>query len=97
MTLIDATASHDEADLIETLVLPLPIRVLTGMLGVPGEDRRTEHELTSMVCLLPITGHEATVTLIGTLVTHPEQLARSRPDETEEFELAGVNIPANPS
>jgi cytochrome P450 len=45
-------------------------------------DRLTEDELTSMVVLLLIAGHETTVNLIGNgmhaLLTHPEQFARLR-------------------
>jgi cytochrome P450 len=44
-----------------------------------GADRLTEDELTSMVFLLLLAGHETTVNLIGngvhTLLTHPERLA----------------------
>lgn len=143
--LLDDMADRDEVDLIGALALPLPIRVLTGILGVPdedhetfhgwtttltasslpldqlgdaatqmlayvrdllerkrhdpgddvlsalaavrdGADRLTEHELTSMVFLLLIAGHETTVNLIGnsvlTLLTQPELLARLRADET---------------
>jgi cytochrome P450 len=152
--LLDAMDGHDEVDLIEALALPLPIRVLSELLGIPdqdteafhrwterlttsalplgqldtaasemlafirsllvdkrrapgtdllsalvavgaGEDRLTEHELTSMVFLLLIAGHETTVNLIGNavlaLLNNPSQLARlrARPDRlaaaVEEF------------
>ncbi|QYN34197.1 cytochrome P450 [Pseudonocardia sp. DSM 110487] len=47
-----------------------------------GEDRLTEDELTSMVYLLLLAGHETTVNLIGNgvlaLLTHPDQLALLR-------------------
>lgn len=139
--LLDAMASSEEVDLIESLALPLPIRILTEMIGVPkkdteafhrwtailttsalrlaeleaaaqdmldyihvllaskrrdpgddllsalvsvrdGDDRLTEDELTSMVFLLLIAGHETTVHLIGnatlSLLSHPEELARLR-------------------
>ena len=139
--LLDAMADLEEVDLIEALALPLPIRVLTEMIGVPkedtdtfhhwtailtesalpldeltaaasqmldyihalldrkrrepgtdllsalvqvreGEDRLTEDELTSMVFLLLIAGHETTVHLIGNatlaLLSNPEQLDRLR-------------------
>lgn len=141
--LLDAVAGRDEVDLVEALALPLPIRVLSELLGVPreqadtfhgwtttltasalpvehlrdaasqmlhyirelldrkrrepgddllsalvraddGEDRLAEHELTSMVFLLLIAGHETTVNLIGNatiaLLTHPDELARLRAD-----------------
>ena len=49
-----------------------------------GEDRLSEDELTSMVFLLLIAGHETTVNLIGngvhTLLAHPDQLALLRAD-----------------
>jgi cytochrome P450 len=51
-----------------------------------GQDRLTEDELTSMMTLLLIAGHETTVNLIGNgvhaLLTHPDQLAllRSQPE-----------------
>ncbi|MFF5207119.1 cytochrome P450 [Streptosporangium sp. NPDC000396] len=152
--LLDAMAGEDQVDLVESLALPLPIRVLCEMLGVPredtgtlhdwtetltagalaldqlddvgtrmlayirslldrkrrepgtdllsalvavreGDDRLSEHELTSMVFLLLIAGHETTVNLIGNavlaLLTNPEQLARLRaraellPAAVEEF------------
>ncbi|MER7865433.1 cytochrome P450 [Amycolatopsis japonica] len=152
--LLDAVADFDEVDLIKALALPLPIRILTEMLGVPedeagafhgwteiltasalpvdeldaaaaemlryvrkllaekranpgtdllsalvtvhdGDDRLTEHELTSMVFLLLIAGHETTVHLIGNatlaLLENPAQLAalRANPDgmpaAVEEF------------
>ncbi len=47
-----------------------------------GADHLTEDELTSMVFLLLVAGHETTVNLIGngayTLLTHPDQLALLR-------------------
>ncbi|MBV1856112.1 cytochrome P450 family protein [Catellatospora tritici] len=49
-----------------------------------GGDRLTEDELTSMVFLLLIAGHETTVNLIGNgmhlLLDHPEQADRLRAD-----------------
>lgn len=141
--LLDAMAGRDEVDLIQALATPLPVRVLTELLGVPaekadafrgwtetltasavpldeldaagtemlrytrtlldlkrrrpggdllsalvavrdGDDRLTEHELTSMVFLLLIAGQETTVNLIGNatlaLLTNPGQLSRLRHD-----------------
>jgi cytochrome P450 len=47
-----------------------------------GQDQLSEDELTSMVYLILIAGHETTVNLIGNgvlaLLTHPEQLALLR-------------------
>jgi len=47
-----------------------------------GGDRLTEDELSSMVFLLLVAGHETTVNLIGNgvhaLLTHPAELARAR-------------------
>jgi cytochrome P450 len=47
-----------------------------------GADRLTEDELTSMVFLLLVAGHETTVNLIGNgvhaLLTHPDRLALVR-------------------
>jgi cytochrome P450 len=152
--LLDAMAHHDEVDLLQALAMPLPIRVLCDLVGVPeeqtdafhgwtttlttsalpldqldaaaaemlaytrsllelkrrepkadllsalvavrdGDDRLTEHELTSMVFLLLIAGQETTVNLIanGTLalLANPHQLARLRaepellPTAVEEF------------
>lgn len=49
-----------------------------------GDDRLSEDELTSMVVLLLIAGHETTVNLIANsvfvLLQHPEQLAAVRED-----------------
>jgi cytochrome P450 len=60
--------------------------LLSALVAVrDGGDALTEDELTSMVFLLLIAGHETTVNLIGNgvlaLLTHPEQLAvlRARP------------------
>jgi cytochrome P450 len=59
--------------------------LLTALIQVrDGEDRLTEDELTSMVQLLFIAGHETTVALISNgvlaLLTHPDQLAHVRAD-----------------
>lgn len=49
-----------------------------------GADRLSENELTSMVYLLVLAGHETTAGLISNgvraLLTHPGQLARLRPE-----------------
>lgn len=56
--------------------------LITALLQAEGADgdRLSEHELTSMVALLIVTGHETTVNLIGNgtlaLLQHPEQQAR---------------------
>lgn len=57
--------------------------LLSALVAVRDEgDRLTEDELTAMVYLLLLAGHETTVHLIGNearaLLTHPEQLARLR-------------------
>jgi cytochrome P450 len=57
--------------------------LLSALIAVrDGGDRLTEDELTSMVWILILAGHETTVNLIsnGTraLLAHPEQLARLR-------------------
>jgi cytochrome P450 len=57
--------------------------LLSALVAVrDGGDRLTEDELTSMVFLLLLAGHETTVNLIGNgaraLLTHPAQLARLR-------------------
>ena len=59
--------------------------LLSGLIAVQdGGDRLTEGELSSMVFLLLVAGHETTVNLIGNgvhaLLTHPDQLARLRAD-----------------
>ncbi|MCO5184801.1 MAG: cytochrome P450 [Anaerolineae bacterium] len=147
--LLDAMVSGDNsAELIAAFALPLPLRVIAGMLGIPDSDysqvsdwsqaiispgarglrsrerkrkmqalvaylqqmfvdrrrhpqddlvtalvqaeaegdRLSEAELSSMVALLFVTGHETVVNLIGNgvlaLLLHPQQLAllRRRPD-----------------
>lgn len=152
--ILDRLEGRDQVDIIQDLALPLPIRLLTEMLGVPpqdagafhqwtttltasalsldqlqdagdqmlayvrqllarkrqnpgtdllsafvavrdGDDRLSEHELTSMVFLFLIAGYETTVNLIGNsvlaLTTNPDQLARLRaepeliPAAVEEF------------
>jgi cytochrome P450 len=57
--------------------------LLSALLAVrDGGDALTEDELTSMVFLLLVAGHETTVNLIGNgvlaLLTHPDQLALLR-------------------
>jgi len=139
--LLDTAVKNDPFDLIADFALPLPVRVICDMLGIPPEDqtqvaqwsqaiispgsrnltfrmrkryirefvrylhglfaarqqapqddlitalvqaeeagdRLSEAELSSMVALLLVTGHETTVNLIGNgmlaLLQHPEQLA----------------------
>ena len=82
--LIDTKRSAPADDLLSALV---EVR--------DGADRLSPNELTSMVFLLLIAGHETTVNLIGNgtlaLLTHPDQLALLRaqphrlPDAIEEL------------
>ena len=140
--LLDQGQSQGQMDLIAAYALPLPVIVISDMLGIPAADREevcdwsqsiispgrqrlsysarrrrvrafltylreifadrrrqpqddlmsalvqaeqagdklTEEELSSMVALLLVTGHETTVNLIGNgvlaLLQQPEQLAR---------------------
>jgi cytochrome P450 len=140
--LLDDLAGRPTVDLIAAFAYPLPITVISELLGVPvtaqadfrdwsttlvagsaqgaqawtaaataligyvrgliaakreapaddltsalvaardGDDRLTEDELTSMVFLLLVAGHETTVNLIGNgvhaLLTHPDRLALVR-------------------
>jgi cytochrome P450 len=66
--LVAAKRAHPADDLLSALVA-----------ARDGTDRLTEDELTSMVFLLLVAGHETTVNLIGngayTLLTHPDRLA----------------------
>jgi cytochrome P450 len=71
-----------------------------------NRDRLSEDELTSMVWVLVLAGHETTVNLIGNgvyeLLTHPDQLAelRRRPGEVIDTcveELLRVTSPAHTS
>lgn len=139
--LLDNVAAQRQMELIEAYAFPLPLRVITELLGIPAADheqmrfwsqaiiaagshgisysqrkqrikalvdylsalfaarraqpqddlisalvqaeqagdRLTDTELSSMVVLLLVTGHETTVNLIGngayTLLTHPDQRA----------------------
>ncbi len=138
--LLAAIAPAGQADLIATFALPMPVRIIAELLGIPAADqeevadwsqaiispgsrdlnysarkrkvrafvdylrqmfvlrqqepqddlisalvqaeeageRLNEAELSSMVALLLVTGHETTVNLLGNgalaLLTHPEQL-----------------------
>ena len=69
--LVAAKRAHPADDLLSALVA-----------ARDGADRLTEDELTSMVFLLLVAGHETTVNLIGNgmyaLLTHPDQLALLR-------------------
>jgi cytochrome P450 len=73
--LVDAKRTAPADDLLSALVA---VR--------DGQDRLSEEELTSMVFLILVAGHETTVNLIGSgvlaLLNHPEQLAllRAKPD-----------------
>ncbi len=146
--LIDRVAAQGHMNLIADYALPVPVRVIAQLLGIPPEDeadvadwsqaiispgsrnlnysarkrkvrqfvaylrqlfakrqadpqddlttalvqaeeageRLNEHELSSMVALLLVTGHETTVNLIGNgvlaLLRHPDQLARLREEPT---------------
>jgi len=66
--LVTTKRAHPADDLMSALVA-----------ARDGADRLTEDELTSMVFLLLVAGHETTVNLIGngmyTLLTHPERRA----------------------
>ena len=70
--------------------------LLSALLAVrDGTDALTEDELTSMVFLLLVAGHETTVNLIGNgvqaLLEHPGQLARLRTQiETEPDRLGAA-------
>ena len=69
--LVAAKRAHPADDLLSALVA-----------ARDGADRLTEDELTSMVFLLLVAGHETTVNLIGngvhTLLAHPDRLALLR-------------------
>lgn len=85
---------EDFADAVDRIVVLL--RALVALRrGEPGEDlitalvaardggdRLSEDELTSMIFLLVIAGHETTVNLLGSgvaeLLTYPDQMARLR-------------------
>nr|WP_198151297.1 cytochrome P450 [Kibdelosporangium sp. MJ126-NF4]CEL14393.1 putative cytochrome P450 hydroxylase [Kibdelosporangium sp. MJ126-NF4] len=61
--------------------------LLSALVAVrDGGDKLTDDELTSMIYLLLIAGHETTVNLIVNgvyaLLTHPEQLAKLRADRS---------------
>lgn len=70
-------ATNPQDDLVTALV---QARMEAG-------DRLSQAELSSMVALLLVTGHETTVNLIGNgvlaLLTHPDQLARLLAGEVE--------------
>ncbi|MAT95741.1 MAG: cytochrome P450 [Anaerolineaceae bacterium] len=165
--LLAVIAAADEADLIASFALPMPVRIIAELLGIPPADqaqvadwsqaiispgsrnlnysarkrkvrafvdylrqmfvlrqqepqddlisalvlaeeageRLNEAELSSMVALLLVTGHETTVNLLGNgalaLLNHPEQLAilRERPAlwETAVEELLRFDGPVETS
>jgi cytochrome P450 PksS len=165
--LLDGIAAAGEADLIASFALPMPVRIIAELLGIPAADqaqvadwsqaiispgsknlsygdrkrkvrafvaylqqmfvlrqrqpeddlisalvqaeeageRLNEAELSSMVALLLVTGHETTVNLLGNgalaLLQHPEQLAilRERPElwETAVEELLRFDGPVETS
>lgn len=74
-TLFDARRRRPQDDLITALVQ-----------AEQGGDRLSAAELSSMVALLLVTGHETTVNQLGNgvlaLLRHPEQWARLRQDST---------------
>ncbi|WP_420642750.1 cytochrome P450 family protein [Candidatus Leptofilum sp.] len=164
--LLDGIAAAGQADLIADFALPMPVRIIAELLGIPAEDqaevadwsqaiispgsrnlnysarkkkvrafvaylqemfalrqknpqddlitalvqaeeageRLNEAELSSMVALLLVTGHETTVNLLGNgalaLLTHPEQLAILRENggwETAVEELLRFDGPVETS
>ena len=165
--LLDGIAAAGQADLIADFALPMPVRIIAELLGIPPEDqvqvadwsqaiispgsrnlnysarkrkvrafvaylqemfalrqkapqddlisalvqaeeageRLNEAELSSMVALLLVTGHETTVNLLGNgalaLLAHPEQLGilRERPElwETAVEELLRLDGPVETS
>lgn len=165
--LLSAIARVGEADLIASFALPMPVRIIAELLGIPAADqaqvadwsqaiispgsrnlnykmrkqkvrafvdylgemfalrqqrpeddlisalvqaeesgeRLNEAELSSMVALLLVTGHETTVNLLGNgalaLLQHPQQLAilRERPGlwETAVEELLRYDGPVETS
>jgi cytochrome P450 len=165
--LLDKIAEAKEADLISSFALPMPVRIIAQLLGIPAADqaqvadwsqaiispgsrnlnyssrkrkvrafvaylqqmfairqqqpeddlisalvqaeeageRLNEAELSSMVALLLVTGHETTVNLLGNgalaLLQHPQQLAilRERPNlwETAVEELLRYDGPVETS
>lgn len=165
--LLTAISGAGEADLIASFALPMPVRVIAELLGIPAADqaevadwsqaiispgsrdlnysarkkkvrafvaylqrmfalrqkdpqddlisalvraeeageRLNEAELSSMVALLLVTGHETTVNLLGNgalaLLQHPEQLTllRERPElwETAVEELLRFDGPVETS
>jgi cytochrome P450 len=73
--LIDEKRAHPAEDL------------MSGLIAVrDGADTLSDNELSSMVFLLLVAGHETTVNLITvgihTLLSHPDQLAKLRADHT---------------
>ncbi|MCP4419723.1 MAG: cytochrome P450 [Chloroflexi bacterium] len=165
--LLHGIAEAGEADLITSFALPMPVRIIAELLGIPAADqtqvadwsqaiispgsrnltyssrkkkvrafvaylqqmfvmrrqkpeddlvsalvqaeeegeRLNEAELSSMVALLLVTGHETTVNLLGNgalaLLQHPEQLAilQERPElwETAVEELLRFDGPVETS
>jgi len=69
-SLVDEMAEHGRADIIADLAEPLPVMVITRMMGVPDADRdrflRWSHELTG-----------------ATLIAQPEMVARASRAERE--------------
>ncbi|WP_198654077.1 cytochrome P450 [Nocardia aurea] len=93
--LIDRMAPLGRADLIDAFAYPLPIAVISELIGVPEGDRAdfpadtedgslSERELVGTLNLLLVAGHETTVSLIGNgmvaLLRHPDQLRLLRDD-----------------
>ena len=164
--LLDGIAAVGQADLIADFALPMPVRIIAELLGIPLEDqaqvadwsqaivspgsrdlnysarkrkvrafvaylqamfalrqqkpqddlisalvqaeeageRLNEAELSSMVALLLVTGHETTVNLLGNgalaLLNHPEQLGLLRENggwETAVAELLRFDGPVETS
>ena len=152
-SLLDRVRAQGEMDLIEAYALPLPVAVISELLGIPPRDRHeifdwsqaiispgrshlnfkvrrnkvrsfvdylrqmivdrrhkpgndlttalvqaeeagdklSETEVSSMIALLLVTGHETTVNLIGNgvlaLLQHPDQMALVR-DDPEAMDTA---------
>lgn len=71
--LLDAMADQDQVDLIDALALPLPIRVLSGLLGVPERDADALHGWTATLTTsaLPLEQLEAAA---AEMLTYVRQL-----------------------
>jgi cytochrome P450 len=72
--LLDAVDSEEQIDLITSFALPLPITVISELLGVPAECRTEFHDWSSVVVTGMLAGRDALAAAITAMVNYLQEL-----------------------